>query len=201
MNILFDKLPTKLQIFNKEYEINYDFRTSLRFEELVNNVEISEDEIFNNAIKLYFGFIPKDNEIKIEMINQILWFYKCGEDDSNIKSSNSKSNSPIYSFKYDAEYIYAAFLSQYNIDLQSSNIHWWEFKSMFMSLNEENIIVKIMGYRSMEIPSDMTKKEKEFYKKMKETYKLPTNQSKNITDKINNIENSLMNGGDITHLL
>ena len=40
---------------------------------------------------------------------------------------------------YDDDYIYSAFLSQYNIDLQDiKHLHWWKFKAMFKSLNEDN---------------------------------------------------------------
>ena len=58
-----------------------------------------------------------------------------------------------------------------------------------------------MGYRSINITNDMSKHEKEFYKKMKELYKLPDNISKNDKEKINQIEDILMNGGDLESIL
>lgn len=203
MNILIDELPESVEIEGIEYEINTDFRISMLFELMMQDPDITDEEKVENALELYFPQIPPVEYIS-ETIDVIMDFYSCGKDKlvSNGKSNSKGKAKQIYSFESDADYIYAAFLDQYRIDLQDIEyLHWWKFKALFNALKEDNEIVKIMGYRSINITNDMSKHEKEFYKKMKELYKLPDNISKNEKEKINQIEDILMNGGDLESIL
>jgi hypothetical protein len=193
MNILIDLLPNEVKINNKKYEINSDFRTSILFELLMQDEEIDSKAKVLQALELYFPKVPRDIQKAIE---KMLWFYRCGKD---IEKSNKKGKgegvSQIYSYDFDDEYIYAAFLDQYNINLQKIDyLHWWEFKAMFKALKEDNELVKIMKYRAMDLRDIKDKNEKDFYKKMKEMYKIPTKQSKNDKQKINEIEQALLDG-------
>lgn len=45
---------------------------------------------------------------------------------------------------------------------------------MFKSSKENNEIVKIMGYPSMDLSKIKDKEERAYYKKMREFYKIPT---------------------------
>ena len=198
MNILVDLLPKKVDIDVKYYEINWYFRTSILFEMMMDDVELSDEEKLIKGIELYYPVIPENLE---EAIEKIIWFYSCGKETNNESGtvSNSK-NDKIYSLEYDDEYIYSAFLSQYGIDLQDiEDLHWWKFKAMFKSLNEENQIVKIMGYRAMDIPNDMPNDQKDFYRKMKKLYELP--RSKSEIEKVREIENALLGNGDLSKVL
>lgn len=198
MNILIDILPSTIEIDKKEYEINSDFRASILFELMMQDNDIAEEEKIYRALELYYPNIPKDTN---KAIDKILWFYRSGKDVKEGKGNGSnKKTQQIYSFDYDDEYIYSAFLDQYSIDLQDIDyLHWWKFKAMFNSLKNDNKIVEIMGYRAMTITNDMQKEQKEFYRKMKKEYDIPIN--KNEKEKINAIEEALMNGDDISKIL
>ena len=200
MNLLIDLLPTTVDIEGIEYEINSDFRTSILFELLMQDVEIEDEEKIIQALQLYYKQCPHNID---EAINKMLWFYSCGKE-NNLKS-NSKTGSSseqIYNFNYDDEYIYSAFLDQYRIDLNDIEyLHWWKFKAMFKALKEDNEIIKIMGYRSIDLSKVEDKKQKEFYKKMKKTYEIPIAISKDEKEKIDKINEILRNGGDISKVL
>ena len=200
MNILIDLLPEEVTIDNKEYKINSDFRTSILFELLMQDSSIGEEDKILMALQLYYPQIPENIN---EAIDKMLWFYKCGKDIKNQKGNGKgKSVTQIYSFEYDDDYIYAAFMDQYNIDLQDIDyLHWWKFKAMFKSLKEDNEIVKIMGYRSIDISKIKDKEQKAYYKKMKDLYKIPTQISKDEEEKLKEIEKALLNGGDLSKLL
>lgn len=87
------------------------------------------------------------------------------------KNGDSKQ---IYSFEYDAELIYSAFMSQYGIDLQDiPYLHWWKFKAMFEGLNQDNKIVEVMSYRSINVLKIKDKEEKARIKKLQKAYALP----------------------------
>lgn len=198
MNILVDLLPQKVTIDNKEYKINSDFRTSILFELLMQDGSIGEKDKILMALELYYSKIPGNIN---EAIEQMLWFYRCGKDIKKSKGNGKgKSITQIYSFEYDDDYIYSAFMDQYGIDLQDIEyIHWWKFKALFKSLKEDNEIVKIMGYRSADLSKIKDKEQKSNYKYMKELYKIPIPQDER--EKLDEITNALLSGDDVSKLL
>ena len=69
-------------------------------------------------------------------------------------------------------------MEQYHIDLNSTKyLHWWKFKALFNSLNEDVLFCKIMGYRAINLNKIKDKEMKKHYKKLKEFYKLPDMRS------------------------
>lgn len=173
MNILIDKLPCSVIVDNIDTEIVSDFRTSILFEQLMKDNSVNDDVKIELALNLYF---PKQYIINtVDAVNKIIWFYGGGKDikESSNKSSNSSKNANIYDFEQDADYIYAAFMEQYKIDLADIDyLHWWKFKSLFYGLNKDIQLSKIMFYRSVELTDDMTKNERKFYIDMKRLYAL-----------------------------
>lgn len=170
-NILTNKLPIEVNIDGVLYKINSDYRTSIIFSKLIEENDITE-ELTLKVLKLYYPVIPKNIQ---QAINKIGWFYGCGIDELEKESASTSisSNKKIFDFEEDAKYIYSAFLSQYRIDLQEIEyLHWWKFKALFESLNDDNEIVKIMQYRAMDLSKIKDKEQRKFYKKMQETYKL-----------------------------
>ena len=197
MNILIDLVPESVEIDRTEYKIRTDFRVSILFEMMMQDEELSNEEKLLKALELYYPIIPDNVE---EAIDKIKWFYRCGKD---IVKSNNESHGEsvkIYDYEYDDDYIYSAFLSQYNIDLQDiKHLHWWKFKAMFKSLNEDNKIVKIMQYRSIDLSEIKDKEQNAYYRKMKKLYNIP--RSTGEVEKIRAIEEALMKGESIKHLL
>lgn len=175
MNLLIDALPKSVVIDGLAYPINTDFRIGILFEQLMQDSKVDETQKLDLAISLYFKNNIKNKE---EAVKQILWFYRCGKDMQQSKGAKGNNLEPIYDYEYDSDYIYSAFMEQYNIDLQEiDNLHWWKFKALFKGLNKDTKIVEIMGYRSMAINSKMPKTQKEYYRKMKRMYKLPSNKT------------------------
>lgn len=186
------KLPETVLIDGAAVEINTDFRMSIEFELLLQDDTISDEERVGKALYLYYPRIPKN---LADAVEQMIWFYTCGKVDKR-----TKSNKVLYRFDCDSSYIYSAFLSQYRLDLQElPYMHWWKFRSLLQGLSEDNEFIKIIGYRAMEISSKMTSDQKRFYKKMKEQHKIPMSEKKSCL--ISEVEETLMNGGDISQLL
>ena len=200
MNILVDLLPKEVTINNKKYKINSDFRISILFEILMqDNSVINEDKI-GLALNLYYYEVPPKKYWQ-EAVEKMLWFYRCGKDIySSKRNGKGKGVTQIYSFEHDDDYIYAAFMDQYNLDLQDIDyLHWWKFKAMFKSLKEDNEIVKIMKYRSIDLSKIKDKEQKAYYKEMKNLYKIPISKDEEI--KLKEIEEALLNGEDLSKIL
>lgn len=197
MNILIDLLPKEVTIEGEDYKINSDFRTSILFELLMQDNSISEEDKIIQALELYYPILPKNLN---EAVEKILWFYRCGKDEVTNKNKGTGKSTNVYSYDYDDDYIYSAFLDQYGVDLQDIEyLHWWKFKAMFKSLKEDNEIVKIMGYRAMDVNKIKDKEQKAHYTKMQELYKIPI--AKDERNKLDEINNILLNGGDVSKVL
>lgn len=72
-------------------------------------------------------------------------------------------------------------------------------KAMFKALKDDNEIVKIMGYQAMDLSKIKDKDQKPLYKKIKEFYKIPI--SKNEIKKLKELEEIILNGGDLSEVL
>lgn len=196
MNLLLEKAPESVVIAGKQVPICADFRQSIRFEALIQDASVSDEEKLIRGLQLYYQTIPQPIE---EAVEKMLWFYQCGQEETE-EQGNARKKPPIYSYEHDGGYIYAAFQDQYQINLQSIEfLHWWEFKSLFMSLKEDNEIVKIMGYRAIELPSSLSKQQREFYQKMKRQYALPL--PKADRQRLNALEKALMGDGNVQGLI
>lgn len=170
MSLLLDICPSFVEIEGLKVPIKSDFRTSVLFETAMQDKEISEEEKLKIALTLYFPntYLP-DVEKAVE---RFIWFYSCGKELKNGAGEGGRTKE-IYSFEHDDEYIYAAFLEQYGIDLNTDDLHWWKFRALFRSLKEDCLMSKIMMYRAIDITSDMSKAEQKFYRSMKALYSLP----------------------------
>ena len=184
-NILLDDLPETVMVDDCRYFIQSDFRVMIRFEQLMQDPTIDNRNRVMAWLDLFFGKdIPENIQ---EAVEAILDFYRCGEPPkkASVKKNGNVEIKPdmIYDYEHDAPYIFGAFLSQYHIDLNDIEyLHWWKFMAMFRSLNSDNKIVEIMGYRSADLTKIEDKKERSRIARMKELYALP--QSKTREEKI-----------------
>lgn len=197
-NILLDILPETVDIDGIEYRINSDFRISILFELLMQDDELGKRQKLVQGLQLYYPEIPHNVTMAVD---KMIWFYRCGkETESGSHGSGSGRAKQIYSFEHDDDYIYAAFLEQYGIDLQDiEELHWWKFRALFRGLSEDTEFVKIMGYRSVKTTSNMSKEQREFYKKMQSIHALPITDAERKADEL--LTEALLNGGDITGLV
>ena len=134
-------------------------------------------KLLENQIDEKLEDISKITDVR-QAVQDILWFYRCGKiiENSNKEDYEERQEDAkqIYSYEFDDEYIFSAFMEQYGIDLNEIEyMHWWKFKSLFNSLNENTQFVKIMGYRNMNVSKIKDKEMKAHYKKMQKLYELP----------------------------
>lgn len=217
MNLLIDYPPKTVMIGGREYEINSDFRTSILFELMMQDDDVDIASKIIQTIDLYFKDPPMDEDLG-DIMKAVIWFYQCGRSDKERKLEKIKKKDGTeeteesvpeddydhqqraYSYDYDDEYIYAAFLSQYGIDLASVKyLHWWKFRAMFKGLSSDCQFVKIMGYRTTRITKDMSKTEKEYIRKMKRIHALPVSEKE--MQEQNALADALINGGDVDSIL
>lgn len=192
MNIITDGLPDCVEIDGGTYYINTDFRVWVKIELLFSD-DVPEGYRLPLALGLAFDTIPENKE---EAAEALLAFYSGGknaEKKPSGKKKKSRKNRRIYSFEYDSEYIYAAFMQAYGIDLADVEMHWFKFKALFAALPDECLMSKIMGWRSIEITKDMPETARKRYAELKDAYRLPLSQTEE--EKIRAAKEFLMGGG------
>lgn len=200
MGILSSSLPTSVMINGVEYPIRSNFRTMIKFEELMQDPDVTDQDKVWLALRLFYPEIPDDMDQAVE---QLLWFYRCDKRDNlyakKVKKRKAKKVNRIYDFELDDDYIYAAFMAQYHLDLHKVRyLHWWKFRAMFNSLSDDMQISKIMEYRAVELDK-VPKEKRSFYKRMKMLYALPL--SRNEEERQKALENALLQGKSLEGLV
>ena len=200
MGILSSSLPTSVMINGVEYPIRSNFRTMIKFEELMQDPDVTDQDKVWLALRLFYPEIPDDKDRAVE---QLLWFYRCDKRDNlyakKVKKRKAKKVNRIYDFELDDDYIYAAFMAQYHLDLHKVRyLHWWKFRAMFNSLSDDMQISKIMEYRAAELDK-VPKEKRSFYKRMKMLYALPL--SRNEEERQKALENALLQGKSLEGLV
>lgn len=187
LNLLMDILPEYVNIDGEEYFIDTNFRNGIIFEKIA----FSDIPIKNKVAQLlpifYTEQMPRNITVAMETI---VGFYSCGVETKKDTAPQRRKNGNvvlkpkmIYDYFHDAPYIYAAFLSNYGIDLNDIEyLHWWKFHALFRGLPSSAKIVEIMGYRGTDLGRIKSKSEQERIARMKEIYALP--QELSFEDKV-----------------
>lgn len=173
-NIILRRLPESVTVGDIDYPVNWGYRAMILIELCMFDADRSDEQKILDALNNFYNKnIPSD---PAEALKQLLWFYRGGRkvlEQTNTGASSRKAKR-CYCFQQDAPYIYAAFLSQYGLDLNRTknyDLHWWKFLAMFESLGEDQKICKIMGYRTAST-AGCTKAQRHFLNEMKKLYAL-----------------------------
>jgi len=161
MNILIDKLPTKIKVNDKILDIDSDFRTCLKIIQAFEDDELYDEEKI--MILLENLYIDEIQEEDIEIAyQQGIKFLDLGE--------ISKDNKPIkriYSFNKDSNYIYTAINQSHHIDLEKIEyLHWWKFVYLFMDIGQDCMFNQLIYYRKRKQEGKLTKDERKIYNSM-----------------------------------
>lgn len=184
LNICIDRLPETVDIKGEHVAIRTDFRIGMLFEEMVEESVFQENDAVIQAFRLWF----EDEQIirilslsgEEDAMRGILWFYSCGKPQDRKQGKEQKKNGfqkRLYDFEVDAPLIYSAFYSQYRIDLQTEKMHWWKFCALFSGLHDQEQIVRVIGYRGMNLSSIKNKEERRRIARLQAMYALPDYRS------------------------
>jgi len=146
-NKLCGKLPYKIEHHGKLYKLRPYFNIVLQILEVQQQDWLTEQEKIEISLsRLVVGRLPKKID---DRINLLLAIYRLLFGDSE-----NHSWLKVFDFAQDADYIYAAFMECYKIDLyeQQGKLHWNQFISLFSGLSEETRLMKIISIRAKPIP-------------------------------------------------
>lgn len=156
MNIIIDGLPTSVKIGDTTVKINTDFRVCLRILRAFDDERLTESEKLTVLVTLLYPDIPENTALAI---SQGLKFLNMGKEPDSGKAKLPS----VYHFEKDAQYIYTAFKSSFNIDLSTVDyLHWWTFRSLFADLGGDCFFNTLVSLRQRKNSGKLTKEEREF---------------------------------------
>lgn len=176
MSFLTELPPGSLYVDGVEYPIDSDFRTILRYNKMLDEVEENDMQQVFECMAQVYERVP-DN--LLEAAATLNWFVRCGKEEKKKRPSNKilgiNSNDP-FDFEVDGEMIYSAFRRNdvYGIDLHTiPYLHWWEFMAMLNDLPDSVKLSRVMDYRIIDVNNqDFPKERRNFYRAMQDYYKI-----------------------------
>lgn len=132
-------LPNTVMVGGKAYSIYTDFRVWMKFE---NDVCAGAQGV--DGTKIFKNEIPPRISMK-EM------FVFSRPETLLPRNIGGHSDRIILDYEIDADYIYAAFMAQYGIDLiEVEELHWHKFLALLKGINSDQKLAQIMSYRCYE---------------------------------------------------
>lgn len=171
-----------IEIDGVSYPIDCNFNVVLANLELSQVDNISEIVKIKIALKNYLNVSDEQlanwsYEKQVALYTEIS--FKLFSSGSNInEQSNTTEDKSAYSFSEDADFIFASFMKDYGINLieKRNNMHWNEFKALFLSLSKDTKIVEVMQIRGWKPSKDDSKEHIANMKKLQRIYALKTTQ-------------------------
>ncbi|MEJ9210125.1 Gp15 family bacteriophage protein [Bacillus smithii] len=172
---LTDRFDDVIEYGGEEIHVNLAFDIVLRAHELLKDdtfspyekVEILFDMFVIDSENYDLGFMEK-NEIVEAIFTELLGF--------GGKESGISIGKKYFDLEKDAEYIYASFLQDYNIDLfeMQGVLHWEKFLALLGSLSDKTKFMEVVNIRKQKVPkpTKYNKEERENLIKLKRIYRL-----------------------------
>lgn len=128
--------PEYVRIDNEEYKINTDFRVAIECDRISRDEEIGDYERALAIIYTLFGDKGLEYQEHYEkLLNYAMKYLSCGKK-IDIKK---KQEEPDMDFILDMPYIEASFMSDYNIDLEGRQMHWYKFYNLINGLSSSEL--------------------------------------------------------------
>lgn len=180
--------PTKVKIEEEEYEINTDFRVALECDSIARNEEIGQYERALAVIYKLFGEKGlNDSKNHAKLLELAQKYLSCGNDIVDTKDE------PDMDFEQDYDYIEASFMSDYGINLEDTNMHWWTFYNLLNGLSNSEfgsccILNRVRNLRHYDTSQIKDVKERNKMEKAKEQVALKRKEKKLSKEQIDSIE-------------
>lgn len=163
--------PRYVRVNNKKYKINTSYKIALKCNEIAEDENISDIERALAIIYVLFGEEAlNDKENRNLLLEKAKKYLLCGQEPS-------KDGNRDMDFKQDFPYIKASFMSDYHIDLNEKDMHYWEFYELLNGLSNSDIgncciLNRVRNLRNFNLSEIKDVKEREKIRKAKESVAL-----------------------------
>jgi hypothetical protein len=176
MNILVDELPEDVEINGSTYLLVTDFRNCIKILLAFEDNELTGYEKQLVLVTRLYKEIPEDIGAAVE---KGMWFLDCGSE----RSEEEVTGHRLYSFSKDAGFIFAAFRQTHGIDLETAQLHWWKFITLFMDLGPDTTFNSLVSLRKKLVTGKATKEEKEAARDMGDVLEVPELDTRTLEER------------------
>lgn len=128
------KCPQYAKVNDKLYKINTDFRVAIKCNEIAQDETITDFERALAIIYTLFGSEALNNTNDYEKLLELaLKYLSCGKEIENSKEK------PDMDYVKDMDLIEASFMSDYHIDLTTTEMDWWKFNNLINGLSNSEL--------------------------------------------------------------
>lgn len=186
-----NKNPEYVEIEGKLYKINTDFRYAIECDRIARDETIGDLERALAIIYTLFGEEGINSQEHYEkLLNLAKKYLSCGKE---IENTNEE---PDMDFIQDYSYIKTSFRSDYGINLEKEQMHWWEFFDLINGLSNSElgnccVLNRVRNLRNYDVSQIkdakerqkiIKAKEKVALKKPKKDVKLTEEQQKSVDE-------------------
>ena len=169
----------KIQIDDTIYEANVDFRNAIRCNEIAQDITIGKFERALGIICTMFGDKGLDNPEHYEKL--LKWarnYLSCGQEVVETQEQ------PDMDYDEDMDYIEASFMSDYQIDLENTEMEWHKFYNLMKGLSNSElgnccVLNRIRNLRNFDVSQVKDAKERQKIAKAKEMVALKKYKKEN----------------------
>jgi len=165
--------PEYVEVNGRKYKINTDFRVAIKCNQIAEDENINDLKRGLAVICTLFGKdsmnYREDYEKLLEMAKKYLL---CGKE-----QEDTQDKEPDMDFAQDMDYIEASFMSDFHIDLEKEQMHWWKFMKLMNGLSNSEfgnccILNNVRNLRNADLSKIQDAKLKEEMRKAKEQVSL-----------------------------
>ena len=182
------KYPEYIEVGDKRYKINTDFRIAIRCNQITQDNSINDIERTMAVIYLLFGEEALKDTTDYEQLSKLATKYLCCGKEFEISNEE-----PDMDFEQDMDYIEASFMSDYHIDLSTTQMHWWKFYNLISGLSNSEmgnccILNRIRNIRTMDTKDIKDAKEKKQIMDAKKHFALKKKEIELTEEQIKSIQ-------------
>lgn len=181
--------PEYANVNGTRYKLNTDFRIGIKCLEVADDPGICDEERALAVIYMLFGFIP-DNEPLQPFLDKAQIFLQCGKTYEEQAAKKADMD-----FNHDRGYINASFMSDYHIDLNSVNMHFWMFCELIQGLTENSVLSRVREIRNYNLSDIKDAKTRSKIAKAQADLALPVKHTREEIDALMEFE-QLFGGGN-----
>ena len=128
------KYPEYVEVNGRKYKINTDFRVAIKCNQIAEDENIHDLKRGLAVICTLFGKDSINHREDYEKLLELAKKYLlCG------KEQEENNKEPDMDFVKDMDYIEASFMSDFHIDLEKEQMHWWKFINLMNGLSNSEI--------------------------------------------------------------
>ena len=182
-NVLVDELPLCITLFGKDYPVYTSFKNWIEISILLEDGGMDDASNIAKILKLCYKEKLPEN-IGSAILGMLCFL---SGDTEIFVSSHKNSGQKLYSFRNDADAIFASFYQKYGIDLEKSDMHWYKFLALFKGLSDENPFKTMLRIRTADETKIKDAATRQKLRELKARYEIKSNVEIDVADNISSL--------------